>query len=406
MAHGERNRVLANAVRAGREELADREPDDIPHRLRRVARSTGRGLPKPLERTLIDFMENDDAFRSAVAERFDSMGIDDELVATFLRDPSDAAPLIEERVAAANADDTDARLAALEDARADLETQLATAKDRLLAERATHESDLAEQSAAARRAREGLERQLFEARAHVAETEAANQALMAEVQSLTAELEEVRDRLMRRDERDSRRRDSLKKDRSGGQTESLPTDPILLARYLDELERQLHFYRDPDRRADIEPDDGLPFALPAGISSEASEAVDWVLANGAETVLVDGYNVAGVVSGDSIGRRESRDEAIQRAEAIKRSAPRSEVIVVFDAADAGGRGGFRSRDGVLVEFEPSTTADDAIVDYVQGGTERCVVFTNDRELQHRSTRDGCVVLYATALVSWTEHLNG
>lgn len=398
--------MLANAVRAGREELADREPDDIPHRLRRVARSTGRGLPKPLERTLIDFLENDEGFRSAVAERFDSMGIEDELVATFLKDPSEAAPLIEQRVADASADDTNARLAASEGARADLEVQLATAKDRLLSERASHESDLAEQSAAARRAREGLERQLFEARAHVAETEEANQALLAEVQSLSAQLDEVRDRLMRRSERDSRRREALKQDGSGRQTESLPTDPVLLARHLDDLEQQLHFYRDPDRRTDTEPDDRRPFALPGGVSSEASEAVDWVLAHGAETVLVDGYNVAGVVSADSIGRRKSRDEAIQRAEAIKRSAPRLEVIVVFDAADAGGRGGFRTREGVLVEFEPATTADDAIVDFVQGGTERCVVFTNDRELQQRSTRDECVVLYATSLVSWTEHLNG
>jgi predicted RNA-binding protein with PIN domain len=175
---------------------------------------------------------------------------------------------------------------------------------------------------------------------------------------------------------------------------------------LDDLERKLHFYRESIVEVADAETSRNPLALPGGVSPESADALSALLSQKPDTVLIDGYNVVGAVSESLIGSRLGRDDVVARAEAVKRRVPETEVIVVFDAAQSGGSGGFRSGWGVLVEFEPKTTADDAIVELVHGGIDQCVVITNDRELQDRSARPGCVVVFSTALISWTEHLNG
>jgi predicted RNA-binding protein with PIN domain len=404
VADAKRNRLLATVVRLGREELADREPDQIPHKMRPVARSSGRGLPAPLQKSLLEFIAADEEFRKSVAERFGDQSIEDPIAEAFLADPNDADALIEARLRSDEVERLAAELEASATLVAELEAKLDVSKERIDGLRAQHEVDLSEQVAASRRARQGLERQLGEALETASALEAENEAIGRNVAELSTAATELRERLARREEREDRRQQSSSA--RATMTESLPTDPVELAAMLDDLERKLHFYRESNVAAADAATSRDPIALPGGVSPESADALNALLAQKPDTVLIDGYNVVGAVSDALIGSRPGRDDVVARAEAVKRRSPDTEVIVVFDAAQSGGSGGFRSGWGVLVEFEPETTADDAIVEYVHGGVDQCVVITNDRELQNRSVRPGCVVVFSTALISWTEHLNG
>lgn len=406
MADAKRNRLLANVVRVAREELADREADTIPHKLRPVARSTGKGLPAHLQKSLLDFIAVDDEFRTSLAERFGERSIDDPIAAAFLTDPEEANVLIETQLKSDDVDRLTLELEAATASSTDLEKQLMVAKKRIDVMRTRNEADLAEHATASRRARQGIERQLADSLRESGGLREERQLLEGRVVELSAAVSELRERLARREERSERRHHTATPDETPMAAGSLPSDPVDLAATLDDLERRLRFYRDS---VAVPPEVGVtrqPIALPGGISPESPEALDSLLAQTPDTILIDGYNVAGAVSETLIGSRLGRDDVVARAEALKRGSPASEVIVVFDASDSGGRGGFRSQGDVLVEFEPNTTADDAIVDFVHAGIEQCVVITNDRELQNRSARRGCVVVFSTALISWTEHLNG
>jgi predicted RNA-binding protein with PIN domain len=399
-----RNRLLATVVRLGREELADREPDQVPHKMRPVARSTGRGLPAPLQKSLLDFLATDEDFRRSVAERFEEQSIQDPIAEAFLADPNDAAGLIDARLRTDDVELLTSELKASATLISELEAKLDVAKERMDGLRTQHDADLSAQASASRRARHGLERQLADAVETASILKAENGVLERTVSQVSAALSEVRERLARRDERETRRQQSTAAHATT--PESLPTDPVELAAMLDDLERKLHFYRESIVEVADAETSRNPLALPGGVSPESADALSALLSQKPDTVLIDGYNVVGAVSESLIGSRLGRDDVVARAEAVKRRVPETEVIVVFDAAQSGGSGGFRSGWGVLVEFEPKTTADDAIVELVHGGIDQCVVITNDRELQDRSARPGCVVVFSTALISWTEHLNG
>ncbi len=406
VADAKRNRVLANVVRVGRQELADREPADIPHKLRAVARSTGRGLPMPLQQTLLTFIETDEEFRASVEARFERSSVDDAIATAFLADPDEARALIDARLASDDAERLRSESEAARAATADLEGKLSVARERIEEMRVEHERKLDDQAAAAKRARQGLEARLSESVREVARLTSENDDLNDQVASLAATVAELRDRLARRDERTQRQIEASTRDGADGVNQSLPSDPVALAAMLDDLERQLHFYRESVTGSVEAETQDQPFRLPFGLSSESPEALAAVLDQRPDSIVVDGYNVAGAVSGASVGKRPGRNDAVARADALKRASPGSEVIVFFDASDVAGRDGYSTPDGVVVEFEPTTTADDAIVEFVHAGSDRCLVITNDRELQDRSAREGCIVVFSTALISWTEHLNG
>jgi predicted RNA-binding protein with PIN domain len=141
-----------------------------------------------------------------------------------------------------------------------------------------------------------------------------------------------------------------------------------------------------------------------GISPESREAVDAVVVADADRIIIDGYNVAGAVLFEAFSSRAGREAAIARADMLKRATSAS-VTVVFDAANVKGDSRFTTDDGTRVLFEPEQSADDAIVFLVQETDDRCIVITNDRELQTRVGRPNCVAVFTTALIEWSEHLN-
>ena len=84
----EGRKALRPAVATARAVLRDMDSDAVPQRLRKVAASSARNLPPPLERSVFDLLTDDEDFRSSVRERWTDDGGSDRLVTAFLEDPS------------------------------------------------------------------------------------------------------------------------------------------------------------------------------------------------------------------------------------------------------------------------------------------------------------------------------
>jgi predicted RNA-binding protein with PIN domain len=133
--------------------------------------------------------------------------------------------------------------------------------------------------------------------------------------------------------------------------------------------------------------------------------VDAMIEQGPDRVIIDGYNVSGLIAPDRFSTRAARDDVVHRAAKLVRETDAA-IVVVFDAQrSTEGTSTFTSAEGVEVVFEGDTTADDTIAAMAHANSDRCIVITNDREIHNRVRRTGCVSIFSSAFVSWTEHLN-
>lgn len=397
--------ALAGVVRAVRAELADRDDDAIPNKLRKAAGATGRTVPAPHQRAMLDHIASDEQFRAAVRDRWEAAGESDALTDRFLADPVAAEPLVQAAAATiASKRAEDERDAALREV-SRLEQQLSEAKTRLSDAKREAEEDRKRQSASDRRSREGLERSIAAAKADLAASRGMIAGLNADLGAERAKVEDANLTIKRLTERETRRSVSAQPS-APRPTGALPKDPVALAAWLDQLERRLRYYRNPARDSSVDgtADSDEPFRLPLGISPESREAIDAIVNADVDRIIIDGYNVAGAVLFDAFSTRAGREAAVARAEMLKRGTSAS-VTVVFDAAKVKGRSRFETDHGVQVMFEPETSADDAIELLVAERADRCAVITSDRELQSRVERPDCVVVFTTALIAWSEHLN-
>lgn len=406
MANNDELTALEALIRFVRDELAQRDADAVPNRLRKAAHATGGNLAKPYQRAIVDHLIADEEFRSAIAQRWAETDGEDEIIETFLEDPEAAAPLI----AVAGMERTLAGLSAQRDAAkaevSELEQKLREAKTRIRDAQNETKAVLRDQKESDKRSRMGLVQAAETAR----QERDALVVQVAEVQGALADLRAAHDQLQhalaRATERETRRQRDAGPEPSSESAAlgSLPSDPWELAVLLDRIERNLRPYRPP--LAGVAPGsaDVPVLVIPAGIAPDTATGLASVLALRPDRVLIDGYNVAGMVSGERFSSKEGRNAVLARADMVAR-ATTAVVTVVFDAAESGQDGGFRTDHGVVVEFVGEGSADDAIVRLVHASTDRCVVVTNDRELQVRVARDNCVVVYSTALVAWSEHLN-
>lgn len=389
--------VLRRVVEAARRELRDREPEAIPARLTKVARSSARTLPPPLEQALVVALVDDPDFRATVAERYEPPPGGDPVGEVFLEDPAAARDLA--RAAVAEASERADRTRQDRDRRRieELEAELSEAKDRLAAARRSHEEALADLRERDRTARTNL---IEEAR-----------RLRREVEDVSAAAErasEGRDRWEERaveleaalaSERERRRRDAGDGARATiARTPFTVTDPGSLARHLDLVERTAR----PYRRSTAEIGDGAesqPLALPSGVLPDAADAIDALASLGPDLILIDGYNLAGVIDSAPFHTRAGRDRVMPGASALRRLVGAA-VVIVFDATDVEGRSGSRSVDGIDIVFAQERSADDEIVGIVAAGDARTVVVTNDRELRERCAMVGALPIWSDAVVAW------
>ncbi len=394
-------RLLRSVIAASREELADRDSDEVPARLRKVAASSARSLPPPLEKALVDVLIADEAFRTAVAGRWSAAGHGDAASELFLEDPERAAPILEAMAAGGLLDSERARVGVLTDRVQDLERKLAEAKARTSAARDKARADIAALKEANRLARSSTAETAAASRriAEAAATEHRNTE--AERVRLVAEVSELRRTVDRLTEKARRRTEDGRAPADRSRDGTLPgpgTDPSAIARNLDAFERAVRPYR-PAVDVTMAPDLEGAFTLPGGIAPDTAEAVAAVLAGRVDVIVLDGYNLAGVLGVEQFATSEGRAIVGTIATGLARSST-ARVMVIFDAVGVVGRQAVRSDLGVEVIFAQDRSADEEIVDLVANARGRWVVVTNDRELRDRCASHGAVVLWSDAVASW------
>ena len=390
--------ALLPLVTLARGVLADLDDDDVPSRLVRVAKSSARRLPPPHEQSLIDYITEDASFRSDVAAAWAKGERHDPVIEAFLNDPDSAAPMLTEASNAAGVVRESRDVARLTARVAQLEAQLAKAKVRSLAV-----SDRAKQQAraakdAGKRARQGIESSLADARAGETRAQEALGAATDRIETLQADIADLKVRQHRLTEREAKRKELVVEPSAQA---SIPAgDPMTIARRLDAIEKTLRPFREaqpgsaPERR-------GAVVRLPPGVAPDTSEAIEALASVTVHSVILDGYNLASALGVEEFSGADGREAALLIARRLHRHTG-ADTIVVFDAVGVEGRDSYVSDLGISVRFTRSESADDAIVDLVASGASGTVVITNDRELRERSTDRGAFTLWSDALVAWSK----
>jgi hypothetical protein len=403
-------RALRSVLETARRELRELDDREVPHRLRKVAASSSRSLPPPLERTLVEVLVDDDAFRGRVRERWTADGADDRLGTAFLEEPEVAIEQLGKVSDVAEHKERESRIARLERDVSSLRAELEEAKRRTAQARADSDDELARLRAADKAARRGLEVAVREARAAEAEARAEARSRSDEIESLRARITELEAQIDRRDERERRRgdqgaarqgRDLVPAPPSSGlgvPGGSPPADSLGLAIWLDGVERSARPYRDPalvsPERAGVD-----AIGLPPGVAPDRGEAVDAIIRMDLTDIILDGYNIGGIIAPGDFAGRSGRDRVVALATPLARLA-RAAVTVVFDAVVVDGRESADAPLGVTVRFSKDRSADDLIVVMAADGAGGVAVVTNDRDLRERAAAVGAVVVWSDALVEW------
>ncbi len=389
--------VLNNVIAVARRELADRDADSIPARLRRVAKNSSRTLPPPFQESLLREVRENEAFRDAVRTRWDEEGVDDATGRNFLENPEDAELEVVEISKDARLRDLESDLSGAHERIETLEERLAEAKKRMARLRSEHEVALHRRQEAEEASRAGLLRTIGKYEAEVRSGEHERRGLAERVDELEAALEVAEERIARSVDRAARRRAPVSGTRDVHLAQP-PKDPVAFAAWLDTVERIQRPYREA-RRVNLVGDAPCPITIPRGIQPDTREAFSAVIDQQPSLVIIDGYNVSATFMHQDFSSHAARASVVAKAERLAASC-RSDVVVVFDSSDAEGRSSFRSTGGVDVVFSRNRTADDEIVEIVENVEERTVVVTTDRELRERCAQRGAVPLWSNAFVDW------
>ncbi|GMQ97581.1 MAG: hypothetical protein BMS9Abin17_0079 [Acidimicrobiia bacterium] len=396
-------RVLCNVVDVARIELRDMDEDDLPSRLRKVAKNSARVLPTPFAQSILKEILLNERFRDAVLSRWQDEGLDDPIGLAYLKDPVGSQDLVVrtdlEREISLRESEAKSHVLRI----TSLEGQLREAKRRLKADRDDHVELISRLGARDEEKRKSLLRSKREAEAARDDAQKALETSEQTIRSLRAELADAAERMRRGLEREKRKATSSVEPR-GDQRPLPPSDPVAFAAWLDAVERIQRPYRDAERLESLSPKPEL-FEIPDGISPDDRRAVEALIAQRPRVIVIDGYNVAGLLPGETLASASNRASVISKAERLSFASGAS-VIVVFDAEGSGSddaRAQFLSPGGVEVRFSMTESADDYIVDLILSDSKRSVLVTNDRELRERCLVDGCVPVWSSAFVDWSIH---
>jgi len=398
--------VLGPAIDAARVALRDLDDDDIPQRLRPIAKRGDGTLPVPLVKTLIRRIDDDEWFRAKALEAFERKGGDDPVAGAYLRRDAGWWPTVCEAVAEAASHDGDEQVRRLE---RDLEEM----RKRSRSDRAKLKVSRKALDDTGRAARTAIDERLGPVKAAATDARAERDRAGQRVEQLRGEVEEIRaDRLeaeriaaaLTEQVRHGRRTIAdLRRLAGEGTSESLPRDPIDRARWLDRLAAMVAPYResgDPVERADPHPDADLRL-LPAGVAPDSAEAIDALEGVDGVVVIVDGHNLLGVLDVSTMATGRARRALITALGRLVRHLGSSSVEVVFDSVLRDGRPVSMSDSGVVIRFAPEEIiADDVIVERAEEYGRAAVVVSDDREVRERCFGYGATVLWAQALADW------
>jgi hypothetical protein len=388
--------VLSNVIAVARRELADRDDDEISARMRPVAKRGGGRLVVPLQRSLIKYIRTNETFRESVLERWESEGVEDPVGLGFLEDPESGVNEVREQAESRNLDAVQADLDQAVQTIQSLDSQIAEAKSRQADASKLHCKEIAKRDTAASVARVSLDRTVTRLNTRVASLEEAQVAHAGVVAELSAEIDDLTDKLNR----------STARARKKAHTDHVrvrqliapPSDPLDLAVWLDTVEKQQRSFREA-RSDDAEAvPDQPPLRVPGGLQPDSREALSAVIDQRPDVVYIDGYNVGAMLT-DGVGTARSRTLVVSIADRLA-SAARGRVVVVFDAVGVEGRKRVPSSGKAEIRFSLTQIADDEIVEMIRANPSRAVVVTSDRELSERCAAEGCATVWSEALVEW------
>ncbi len=403
--------MFGPAVDAARATLRRLEPEEIPARLVRVSQQTGRNLPAPLARSLIDELNNNSWFRAQVVADWDTADPDSQI-------PTLAASAL----FVCRPQGWEERLAGL---RADGEVELAERQGRRLAKRiAELEEELTSCRRKAKRTQRRAELAISEAEgrttaarsaARTSRSEEADEieslrrersGLEAKLESVTKELAETKDRFS------AVRRELLRERRAERPAERPPArslwsdlDPINRARFLDEVVVAFG----PDSVV-VEP--ALPFGelslvLPTGVAPDSRAAIEWVISlPKSVTLLVDGYNVTHLLDPQEFASATLRTRLNAELAKLRRlSVSRHRVVVIYDSSQEGGITSESGPGGVEVRFTTQGhLADDEILMLATELGGSSIVVSTDRRVREGSEHVGALGLWGQALTGWINRI--
>jgi len=398
--------VLGPAIDAARAALRDLDDDDVPGRLRPIAKRGDGRLPVPLVAALLRSIDDDEWFRSKALEAFERREAQDPMAGAYLRRDEGWWRLICGAVGEHASDQATERSTRLE-------RELEDMRERSLSDRSKLKTVRKEADAAARSARASIEERLGPLRSALSDARLERDRALEQADRLRIEAEEARSdrleaeriaaslteqlRLARRTIADLRRR------AEEGTSESVPRDPIDRARWLDRIAANSAPYR--EATGDTSPGDAgiasVGRLLPAGIAPDSASAIDALADADGIVVVIDGHNLLGALDPATMATGRARRSLIVALGRLVRHLGSSSVEIVFDSALRDGREVSRSDDGVVVRFAPQELiADDVIVQLSEQYGDTAVVISDDREVRERSARHGATVLWAGALADW------
>ena len=399
--------ALLGVIPSARQVLADLEHDEIPTGLARVAAQTGRRLPPPFARRLLDELDSNEWLREQVAARFDgSTDASDPLevaAALFLYRPEGWESRLEEITRSSEDSERADRMDQMAHRIEALETELEGWRNR--ARRLRRE---AEEAAARsdRRAAARAEAEIERRRRDMEDLGRENRRLTRRLATVTAERDEIADRLART-RRELARERRIERSPAPATAPSAWADLDVLgaARLLDDVAAALSpatSFAVEARKADQ-----LPLCLPHGTAPDDRRAIEWLLdLERSFCLLVDGYNVAFHVDRDRFTRPEIRrrlENDLVRFRSLARANPR--VILVYDSSQSGGTTADSASVGVEVRFTSAGhAADDELVDLAATLGGSAVIVTSDRRVRESAQRLGSMGLWSESLAAWM--LNG
>lgn len=399
--------LLEQAVAAGRRALAELDDDQVPARLRKVAAYMGGRLPPPFVRRLLAELDGDSWLREQAAQAWpdadpDSRDPSRAAAALFLARPSGWEFRLGRLAGEAAARDREGDLVGLEARNRNLQNQLEGAQRRQGEVRRELEEirfDADRQGKAARGrlkdARASGEEAARAAERRRAQSEAERRHVQEELEEERAKVLTLKAELLA-----ARRSTAVRQSPEEPSVWSL-RDPLEVARLLDDV---LTAVRPAASRLDqAGPVPAASFQLPAGVAPDNPKAIEWLAAQtNPVTVVVDGYNVAFLLSADRSPSGRTRARLNRELARLRRQAAAPmRIVVVYDSAHPGGVTAGPGPGGVEVRFtEAGRTADDEVAELAASLPAPVVVISSDRGLRERVEKGPALALWSEALAGW------
>jgi predicted RNA-binding protein with PIN domain len=386
--------------------LRDLDDEDVPARLRPIAKHGDGNLPLPLTRTLLRRIDEDEWFRGKALEVFERRGSEGAASHAYLEREPGWWVAIAQAVAEAEAIDAADRLLKLERAFEMLRTRAAADRAKLKAVRreldragkASREltddrlEPLRAAAAAARSERERAEAELAAARKEVEAAEADRRNAERTAAYLSGQIRSLK-----------RTAAELRRSVATGPSESIPREPLDVARWLDRASATLTPYREAGTGAAqvVRAARTDRKMIPAGVAPDSAAAVEALAGLDGATVLIDGHNLLGVLDVSTMATGRARRALIANLGKLARHLGGSTIEVVFDSDLEEGRSSSVSPTGIVVRFaQGDLIADDLIIERVERLQETAVVISDDREVRDRCGGFGATVLWSQALAEW------